>query len=327
MAKHRWGILATGIIAHDFARALQDHPDAEVVAVASRTKSSADAFADRWSIKNRHGSYAGLMDDTEVDIVYIATPHTLHHENMHMALEAGKHVLCEKPLTINAAEAIECRDLAKKKQCFLMEAVWMRFFPAIQQAHQWIREGLIGSPCLFEADFSFLLEVDPQHRLFDRAIGGGSLLDLGVYPLSLAIMLFGVPHRVRGEKVMGGTGVDIANAMVCQHDHNVLSLLSTSTRLALHNHATAAGDKGRIEVHPPFHHPDTLTFQPSGKTAKEYTFPVAGTGYEYEISEVHSCIERGDLQSAIMPLSDTIGMMSVMDTLRAEWGIVYPQEM
>ncbi|MCA9886617.1 MAG: Gfo/Idh/MocA family oxidoreductase, partial [Anaerolineae bacterium] len=196
MDKIRWGILATGWIADQLAEAIISQPDADCLAVGSRSQESADKFGDKWGIPRRYPTYEALAADPDVDVIYIATPHNLHYENMKLCLNAGKHVLCEKPLTVNAAQAQECLDLAKEKGLFLMEAMWMKFIPAVRQMQKWVANGRIGTVRLVQANFAFNIPFNPHGRLFDPELAGGALLDMGIYTSTLAHLVLGKPARI-----------------------------------------------------------------------------------------------------------------------------------
>jgi predicted dehydrogenase len=206
--KTHWGIIGTGKIAKEFATGLAVLPEAELVAVGSRTAESANRFANMFGVPHRHASYEALVNDSNVDVVYVATPHSLHKENSLLCLQAGKAVLCEKPFTINAAEAETVIRLAREKKLFLMEAMWTRFIPLVVKVRQLLADRVIGDVQMLVADLGFLVDFDPLHRLFAPQLGGGALLDLGVYPVSLASMIFGPPSRITGMAQLGKTGVD-----------------------------------------------------------------------------------------------------------------------
>lgn len=322
----RWGILATGNIAGSMAQALHHVDGAELVAVGSRSQASADRFGDRWGVPRRYGSYAALADDPDVDVIYIATPHNLHYENMKLCLGAGKHVLCEKPLTLNAVQAAECVALARRQGLFLMEAVWMRFFPAIARVRQWLEEGVIGEVRLVQADFCFHLAFDAGHRLYDPALGGGALLDLGIYPLNFTTQYFGFPQTVQGAAQIGRTGVDELNALTLVYSDGLIAQLASSMVLEKPREALIVGTGGSIKVHDIFFRPDRLTLQRHGHAAETLDVPYAGNGYPHEVEEVHACLRAGRTESPMMPLDDTVRMMRLMDDLRAKWGVVYPDE-
>jgi predicted dehydrogenase len=322
----RWGILATGNVASSMAQALSQTPDAEIVAVASRSQETADRFGERWGIGRRYDSYHRLAEDTEVDVVYVATPHSQHHANVLACLHAGKHVLCEKPLTLNAGQAAECIDLARRRSLFLMEAMWMRFFPAMQQVRDWLRQDVIGPVRLVQADFCLRIPFDPQHRLYSLALGGGALLDMGVYPLSLASMVLGIPQRTQGHAVIGPTGVDELDAVVLGYEGGATAALMCSMTIYKPREAFIVGSQGYIKVHDVFFRPHRLTLHLAGGEPQTSDHPYTGNGYRHEIDEVHACLRAGRTESELMPLDETLGLLRLMDRLRADWGIRYPEE-
>lgn len=321
----RWGILATGGIAHKLAQALADQPDAELAAVGSRSQASADAFGEQWGIPRRHGSYEALVNDPDVDVIYIATPHSFHYENMLLCLNAGKHVLCEKPLTLNADEARQCIALARDKKLFLMEAMWTRFLPAMVQVRAWLDEGAIGTVRVVQASFALFFDYDPEHRLYAPELGGGALLDLGVYPISFAAMVLGLPDRTLSHTFLSPTGVDELNSMIFTYDTGATALLMSSQRLDLPVEAFVGGTEGYIKVHAPFFKASDLTLYVDGKE-QTVEKPFESNGYIHQVREVHQCLREGKLESAIMPLDETAAIMGLMDDLRHEWGFAYPGE-
>ncbi len=322
----RWGILATGNIAASLAEALNAATDAALVAVASRRQERAEVFGDRWGIPRRYGAYADLAADPDVDVIYIATPHSEHATDITLCLEAGKHVLCEKAFTLNAAEATEAVALARGKGLFLMEAMWMRFFPAMEQLRRWLHQGLLGSIRLLQADFCFHLPYDPAHRLYDPALGGGALLDLGIYPLSLASMVMGPPESATGHAHLAPSGVDDLDSIFLSYADGARAMLSCSQRIYRPREAFIVGTDGYVKIHDIFFRPDRLTLHLRGQRPEDHHFPIAGNGYGYEVAEVHRCLRAGRTESALMPLDETIRLMQLMDELRAAWGVVYPRE-
>lgn len=326
MQKIRWGILATGNIAHNMAAALQIVDEAELVAVASRTQANADAFGDEWQVPRRYSSYEALAADPEVDVVYIATPHTYHYDNMKLCLNGGKHVLCEKPLTLDAQQAAECIAFAREKKLFLMEAMWTRFFPAMVQIRDWLREGVLGEIKVVQADFSFNLAFDPASRLYDPELGGGALLDVGIYPLSFATMVLGLPERWQGYAQLSQTGVDELDAITLIYERGAVALLSCSLRINRPQEAWIMGTKGYLKIHEKFFQPHHITLHLDDGEAIIYEFPYEGDGYAHEVREVHACLQAGKLESDIMPLDESLALMNLMDELRAAWGVRYPHE-
>jgi dihydrodiol dehydrogenase / D-xylose 1-dehydrogenase (NADP) len=327
MAIIRWGILGTGGIARKFAEGLALLPDARMTAVGSRTQASADSFGAEWKIPNRHGSYSALMSDPEVDAIYIATPHPLHHANALGCLAAGKAVLCEKPFTINARQLDEVIALARGKRLFLMEAMWTRFLPAFVKIRSLLAEGAIGEIRQVQADFAFQADFDPQGRLFNPALGGGALLDLGVYPISLASMVLGeAPRRIASLAVLGSTGVDEQSAAVLEYSAGRLAVLSFSLRFTSPQEACIIGTAGRIRIHRPWWHAETITVSQTGREEETITLPHLGNGYAHEALEVMECLRAGKLESRVMPNEESLRIMQTMDAIRAEWGLKYPEE-
>jgi len=322
----RWGILGTGKIAHQFAAALRRLPEAELLAVGSRSAEAAGRFADEFEIARRYPSYTELVRDPEVEVIYVATPHSCHAENTQLALKAGKAVLCEKPFTINAAEAREVIGLARERKLFLMEAMWTRFFPLMAKLRELLDAGAIGEVRQLTADFGFRAEYQDEPRLFGPELGGGALLDVGVYPVSLASMLFGPSGKVVSTANLGPTGVDDEAAMILTHDRGEMAILHTAIRLETAQEAIITGTQGRIRIHSPWWRPTVMTLSREGKSDERLDFPLEGNGYEYEAREVMSCIRGGKLESALMPLDESVSIMRTLDTIRAQWGLKYPME-
>lgn len=321
----RWGILATGHISDKFAQALTDQPDAVIVAAGSRSQEHADAFGSKWNVPYCYASYEQVVAHPDVDVVYIGTPHSLHSQNMQLALEAGKHVLCEKPFTINAEEARRSIAIARARGLFLMEAMWMRYLPAIRQASQWIREGAIGELRLVEACFAMPIPYDPQHRLYNPDLGGGALLDMGIYPISLAVMLLGLPDTVLSRASMGETGVDELNTTIFGYTNGASAVLISTQRLFKPNEAYIVGTGGYIKIHNRFFRATRLTLD-DGEKELTVERPFESNGYVHQIREVHACLRAGELESSIMPLDESLAIMALMDRIRAQWGLVYPGE-
>lgn len=322
----RWGILGTGNIATSFATGVATMADAELAAVGSRSQATAEAYGDRFNIRRRYGSYEELVHDPEIDVVYIATPHSLHFENMLLAFEAGKPVLCEKPFTINAAQARKAIARAQEQGLFVMEATWMRFAPLMIELRKMLADGVIGELRMVTADFGIRVEFDPGFRLFNPHLGGGALLDVGIYPLSLAQMILGTPSQVVGLAELGQTGVDEQSGAILSYEGGQLAVLHSAIRTETPQEATIIGTEGWIRIHTPWWMPEVMTLQKQGEKAKVIEIPFAANGYTYEAAEVHRCLREGLLESPIMPWSETIAIMETMDTLRSQWGMRYPME-
>ncbi len=322
----RWGILSTGAIAKTFARGLASAEGAELVAVGSRTQAAADAFGDEFKVPHRHASYEALASDPDVDVIYVATPHNLHKENTILCLESGKAVLCEKPFAINAQEARAMVETARRKGIFLMDAMWTRYIPAIGRVRELLQEGVIGEVRMVCADFGFRAGWNEEGRLLNPAYGGGGLLDVGVYTVSLASMVLGTPDRITGLAHIGKTGVDEQAAMVLGYSEGRLAVLYTGVRTNTPQEAYILGTDGRIHIHAPWWKPTHITLTVYGKEAQELEIPFKGNGYNYEAEEVMRCLNEGLLESPLMPLDETITIMETMDSIRAQWGLRYPME-
>jgi predicted dehydrogenase len=322
----RWGIIGTGGIATKFAVGLQALPTAKLVAVGSRSQTGADAFGEKFQIPHRHASYAALAADPEVDAIYIGTPHSLHLENMLLGLNHGKAVLCEKPFTINAAQAQQAIDLARSHGLFLMEAMWTRYLPLMVELRRLLAAGAIGEVRMISADFAFRTNFNPSSRAFDPNLGGGGLLDVGVYPINLASMILGAPDRIVSLAELGQTGVDEQAAMMLGYPGGQLALLSTGVRTRSPQEAVIMGTEGFIRVPPRWWIPTTLIIDRPNQPPETVEIPYVGNGYNYEADEVHRCLLAGKTESDVMPLDETLAVMQTMDTIRGQWGLTYPME-
>lgn len=322
----RWGILGTGRIARLFAAALTTLPDAKLAAVGSRSLESAISFGNQFGVKKRYDSYEALLEDRSIDVVYIGTVHSLHKENALQALKAGKAVLCEKPFTINAAEAREVIRCARRNKLFLMEAMWTRFFPLMRKFREVLAEGAIGEPRMLTADFGFRAAFNEESRLFEPKHGGGALLDVGVYPVSLASMIFGRPVEISSAAHLGKTGVDEQSAMILKHSKGELAVLSCAIRTETPQEATLLGTEGRIHVHHRWWQPTVLTYGKYGSHEETVKLPLEGNGYQFEAIEVMNCLRQKKLESDLMPLDETLAIMETLDQIRAPWGLKYPME-
>ncbi len=321
-----WGILGTGKIAVKFADDLQHAPGAVLAAVGSRTSETAEAFGRRFRIPHRHASYAALVNDPDVDVVYVSTPHSLHAENARLALEAGKAVLCEKPFTLNAAQAADVIALARQRQLFLMEAMWMRFLPAIVDVRRILDEGTLGEVRMLSADFGLRFTFDPQDRLFAPALGGGALLDLGVYPVSLAHMVLGRPATIVSLATMGPTGVDDQSGIVLRYAGGQIASLHTAMGTATPTEAAITGTQGCLRLHAPFYCTDDLTLSLPGKPDRHIHHRRTGNGLHYQAVEVMRCLREARLESDVMSLAESLAVMETLDAIRAQWGLCYPGE-
>ncbi len=321
----RWGVIGPGSIATGFADAMTMVDDGEIVAVASRSMERAVAFGDRYDIPARYGDYASMAADSDVDVVYVATPNSRHEQDTIACLEAGHHVLCEKPLALDAEQARRMTALARRQGLFLMEAIWSRFLPAYRSLVEVIAAGRIGEPLLVEADFGFRRPVDPSHRLFDLGLGGGALLDLGIYPIQLCSLVLGAPDHVVAEGMVGDTGVDDQVAAILRHAGGRLGVVKAAIRVNMACTARISGTEGWIDLPPMMHCPNSLSVTtPAGREAVDASY--AGNGLRFEIAEVHRCLAAGLTESPDMTLDESIALMATLDAIRAQIGVVYPGE-
>lgn len=326
MDKIRWGILSTGRIASVFVESLKVLPDAEILAVGSRSQASADTFGEQHGIPRRYGSYEALVADPDVDVIYIGSPHSHHHEHMRLALEHDKHVLCEKAFTINARQAEDVITLARSKNLFLMEAMWTRFLPAIVRLRELLADQVIGPVRYMQAMLCVHREYDPEDRLYKLALGGGALLDLGIYPIALTTMVMGLPDTVQSQMTFGPSGADELTLMQFNYQNGSGAQLACALRMPVPYDAIIAGEGGVIRVHHPAYRPHHLTLELHGDTPQPMHLPFESRGYQHEAQEVMACIRAGRLESSVMPLDETLAIMRLMDGIRAAHGLVYPGE-
>jgi predicted dehydrogenase len=320
----RWGVAGTGAIATGFASDLALVDDADLVAVASRSRLRAQEFADRFGVR-RAGSYEDLASNPDVDVVYVATPASRHESDVCMFLEAGKHVLCEKPFAVNAAQARRMVDTANRHGSFLMEAMWTRFLPPYRLLASLLADDVIGRPALVESDFGFAVPQEPAHRLWDPSLAGGSLLDLGVYPLQLASFVLGPPQRVVASGVLAPAGVDEVVAAITTHADDTVAVSKSSITTGLACTARIAGARGVIELPGFMHCPRSVTVVGlDGRKVHDTPWP--GGGLQFEVVEVHRCLAAGSRQSPVMPHAETLSLMDTLDAVRSQIGLVFPGE-
>jgi predicted dehydrogenase len=320
----RWGIVGTGQIASGFVEAMQQVDDGTIAAVASRSAERAAIFSDRFDIPTRYGEYAELAANPEIDAVYVATPPSCHATDTISLLQAGKHVLCEKPFALNATQARRMVEEARRRGLFLMEAMWTRFLPAYLALSDIIGSGRIGELLLVEADFGFR-QMDRNHRLFKRELGGGALLDLGIYPIQLCSLLLGSPEHIVAEGVVGDTGVDEEVAAVLKYPGGCLGVVKAAIRVNMACTARISGTEGWIDLPAWMLCPEWLTVTtPAG--AERIDGSYGGNGMRFEIAEVHRCLAESETESAVMPLDESVAVASTLDEIRAQIGVVYPGE-
>ncbi len=322
-----WGILATGRIARSFARDLREVADARLVAVGSRTAGSAEAFAAEYGDAGcrAHASYDGLVADPAVDVVYVASPHALHLEHARLALEAGKHVLCEKPLTLNIAQAEEIVTLARRHDRFLMEAMWMACHPVIRALRDGLAEGRFGRPRQVHADLGFVVQAPPGSRIVELGLGAGALLDMGIYPLTFADLMLGPAEDLRATAGLSNDGFDVDIAIAGRYADGAVAALTASMTSVSPRTATIATDRGLVELPVGFHHPPHAVWTPADGEPETISGvePLLGTGLGNEAAEVQRCLRAGLRESPLVPHEQTLRILRQMDDLRRQIGVRY----
>ena len=322
----RWGILATGGIARLQTADLQT-AGLTVSAVGSRSQESASAFAREFGIPQAYGSYRELCESPDVDIIYVATPHPMHMENALLALEAGKHVLVEKAFTINAGQARAVAEASARRGLFVMEAMWTRFLPMMERVRAIIRAGGIGQPRVLLADHNQWLPIEKARRVQDPELGGGALLDLGIYPLSFAWDLFGRPTEMQVSGTLTSRGVDEMIGVLLIYPDGAQAVLHTGSLTPGPNTASIVGDAGRIDIDPVWYNQTSFThYDRAGERVERYTETITGRGMQYQAMEVERCIREALPESPRMPMSHTLALMEQMDEIRRRVGVSYPDE-
>ncbi|GGM55797.1 Gfo/Idh/MocA family protein [Microbacterium saperdae] len=326
----RWGILATGGIAGAFASDLRT-AGIDLVAVGSRSQESADAFADRFDIPHAHASYEALVADPDVDIIYVSTPHPMHHRNARLALEHGKHVLVEKAFTLNHAEAEDLQRLAAERGLLVTEAMWTRYLPHMVRVREIIAAGTLGEIRAVSADHTQLLPSDPTHRLNALELGGGALLDLAIYPLSFIWDILGAPTSVHSVARLIETGADAEVATVMTHEGGAVSTSLSSSRAAGPNTAVILGTEARIEIERYWWSPSVVrVIDPQGEVIEEFDGRPAsdadGRGMQYEALAAERLVREGLLEGDILPIAESVAIMGTLDEIRRQIGVRYPGE-
>ncbi|GAC1372769.1 MAG: Gfo/Idh/MocA family oxidoreductase [Hymenobacter sp.] len=326
MRTYNWAILGLGNIAHKFAADLARVPQARLHAVASRSLPKAQAFAAAFDVPHAVGSYEELLAVPGIDVVYIATPHSEHCAHALLCLRAGLPVLCEKAFARNAAQARQMVRVAREQRVFLMEAMWTRFFPAVAHALDLVRAGAIGEVKHLVADFGFAAPFDPQGRLFNPALAGGSLLDVGIYPLFISHLFLGEPTAVRAVSTPTGTGVDGSCAMALAYAEGATARLFSTVEAPTDNQCILYGTQGQLRLTGRFHAPDGVWVQRLGQEAQVVAYEKDGYGYHYEAAHVQACLAQGLEESPLLPLAVSLQLMELLDAVRDQIGLRYPGE-
>lgn len=322
----RWGILSTGLIADQFTRDVQRLSDHKVIAVGSRSLDKANEFADRFSIKNRHGSYLELFNDPEVDGIYVATHHPLHARDTIAALNAGKPVLCEKPFAMSYEETKAMVDKAREKNLLLMEAMWARYLPHMVRIREIINSGVLGEIISVRADHGQWFKLDPEFRLFKPELGGGALFDLGIYVVSFASMVLGTPERVTARSTKAFTGVDGQTSIILEYKSGAQAILTATNLAATPNRAIIVGREARIEIDRTFYAPTTFrVINNKDEIIYGWDKKYVGHGLREEAAEFARCLRSGEKESPMMPLAETLSIMKTLDEVKSQIGLTFPE--
>lgn len=322
--KIKWGILGAGRIASTFATALKVTDNSELYAVGSRNAEKAQQFAADFHIPVSYGSYEELVQDNEIDVIYIATPHNLHLKNTLLALNHNKHVLCEKPLGVNRKEVKILIEKAGEKNLFLMEALWSRFLPNIIKTKELVESGVIGDIKLLTAFFCFKSDKGPEHRQFNKNLCGGTVLDTGIYNIFLSLLLLGKPKRISAMAGLSDQGVDTSCSYTFGYENDTIAVMHSSFLADSPIVAEIHGTKGKIVLENRWFNPGRVKLVHPDGNEEVFDFAVKGNGYELEAGEVAGCILAGKTQSDIWSLNDSLQLVEAMDAVRKECGIVYP---
>lgn len=318
-----WGIIGLGNIANKFAEDLMLCENAKLYAVASLNAERAKAYSLKYHSEKYYNNYQDLAQDPEVDIVYIATPNAFHFENTMMCLKAGKSILCEKPLGLNSKEVRTMLAEAKLKNLFFMEALWTRFIPATEKVLDLIREEMIGTVKFIRADFGFKANSDPKGRVFNKKLGGGSLLDIGIYPIFLSLLTIGIPNDIKAMARITETDIDSYCAMLFDYEKGEKAILESTVEAKTPTEAFIYGEKGMIKMHQPFHHSKRISFFKNDEQEDIIDIEHIGNGYYHEIVEACKCINEGKIESEKLPHSFSLNLMEIIDRVKQEIGLKY----
>ena len=333
MKQVKWGIVGTGNISTQFAQGLQLVEHAQISAVASRNIDSANAFAEKFAIPKCYGNYADMAKDAELEIIYVGTPHPQHYENVMLFLEAGLAVVCEKPLGVNSAQTEKMIAKAREKNVFFMEGMWTRFFPAFQQALEWVRSGRIGQPKMIQAVFGYDGSSNKEQWRFHHSMAGGALLDVGIYPLALTFAMFGTdPVKVTTSAFIAN-GVDEYNSFTFEYSDGRIAVLSDGIGIKLNNSVFIGGTKGSVLLGEGWWHPDRVEFAPWGDSdlgisnARDvFEQPYPSSGFQFEAQAVQQHYLNGLKEAPEMPLDETLKIARMLDRIRKEWSLVYKED-
>lgn len=320
--KTHWGIIGLGKIANKFASDLQHSESSILQGVASRSIEKATKFAVKYNANKAYGSYEELVNDPEIDVIYIATPHTFHFNNTMLCLQHNKAVLCEKPMGINTQQVKTMIKEAEARKLFLMEAIWTRFMPSIEKVLDLLQEKTIGDISSVHADFGFKGEFNVESRMYNKKLAGGSLLDIGIYPIFLSLLVLGIPADIKAMARMTTTEVDSFCSMLFDYENGAKAVLASTFEADTPTEAYIYGTKGNIKLHTRFHHANSITLQKDGQETV-FELPHTGNGYFHEIEEVNKCIRTGEIESSNLPLAFSKKLIQIIDRVKAQIGLKY----
>lgn len=321
-----WGIIGPGRIAHKFAKDLAQLPNARLFAVASRSLDRAQEFARQYDAPHAFGNYEEIVNCEGLDVVYVATPHTGHYEHTLLCLRNRIPVLCEKPMAVAPWQVQQMIQTAREHDTFLMEAIWTRFIPTHLKMWELIEQDVIGKVLTVKADFGFKPDFDPHSRLFSRELAGGSLLDIGIYPVFLAMNLLGKPDEIQAIAHLGATGVDEEVGMLFKYLSGQMAHLHSTIRMETKSEAYIYGEKGTIYLHSRWHEPSSMSLLLPGQAPQYFNFDYGVIGYSYEAEEVMRCLRAGKQESEALPLSFSANLMEVLFTIRQQIGLHYRED-
>ena len=320
---YRWGILGAGRIAEKFCTALDFTENAEVYAVASRDGEKAKAYATKYKASKFYDDYLGLMEDPQVDVIYIATPHPFHYEQTLACIQHGKAVVCEKPMSLSYGQTAEMIEAATKNNVFLMEGMWTSCMPFIEKIKSLMGDNGIGKPQYISADFGFTATLDLESRLYNKKLGGGAMMDIGIYPLFLATLVFGEPTLVKAISKLAITGVDEYTHVMLQYANCETAHLFAAINMSTPIEAEIIGTKGRIKINNPWFKATDMDIYLQDGTTEHFTTPHLSNGFEHEIMEVMRCLDQGLLQSEKMPHQLSLSMSKIVEQVLKQSGINY----
>jgi predicted dehydrogenase len=327
MPKHiNWGIIGLGNIANKFAQDLLLVKNSVLYGVASRDIEKSKSFAKKYNSIHYYNSYQELANDPNIDIVYVATPHTYHFFHTMLCLKSGKAVLCEKPLGMNSREVITMIELARSNDLFIMEALWTRFIPGTEKLLELLKSDTIGKIDYLKADFGFVGNTDPERRVYNRSLGGGSLLDIGIYPIYLSLLLMGLPNILKATANFTPTGVDSFCSILFDYNNGKMAFLESTILANTPIEAIIRGENGSIKMHRSFHHTKKISILKNDNTSETISIDYKGNGYYHEIVEVMGCLLNKKIESDKMPHSMSIGLVETLDKVREQIGLTYPSD-